>query len=351
MPIKPLAKSVLFSAARHLGGNALWRRMSRNRPLMLCYHGVVSDDYRGDAYRSRGVIFRRVFREQLETLARFCNPISARDLLAWKQGEAELPPRPVLITFDDGYRNVLTNALPELTRLGIPALINVTTGHIGEARVLWPQELDERILGWKSKMLPLPENGSEIVLPADTVARAGVAARVRAVCKRIPNGLRGSYLERLRGDPLPCDQEWFHELYDFSTWEEVRKQHRQGFEIGSHTVSHPILTRLAPDEVDTELRRSKATIERELGAECPWIAYPNGGPADVSEEIARRAKEAGYKIGLTLIERPNTPATDPLLFHRLCVLGNLPVNVFHAKISGLYWHAKRFLDDSTDVCA
>ena len=335
MPIRSIAKSVLFTGARRLGMNALLRRASKGRPLVLAYHGVVSDDHPDDLLRTREAVSLREFRQQLADIRRLFTPISATDLLDFIEGKASLPTYPVLITFDDGFRNNLTCAAPELQRQGVPALIHITTGMIGRDRLLWTQELNERILGWPRKTLPLPESRPDVETPPEGAARIGIADHVRVLCKRIPDRVREAYLDRLREEPLPRGEAWHRELYDFLSWDDVRSLSRKGFAIGSHTVGHRILTRIGPERLEHELCASKAMIERQLGQECPWIAYPNGRAGDFSPEVLRATHKAGYKIGFTLTGRLGSRRPDPLQVARTCISGQLPEDEFHARISGI----------------
>lgn len=334
MLIRSLAKSTVLTAARRLGVNSLCRHARRNKLLILCYHGVVSDDNHLDAHRHRVAVTVREFRRQLEIVARLFNPVSAQDLLDWVEGRATLPSRPALITFDDGFRNNLTLAAGELESRGVPALFFVTTGYVGTDRILWPHEVDEHVLHWKQRTFPSPKGGPDIRLPSVQAGRADVAERVRTVCKRLPDAQRRSYLERLRNGPSPCGQEVYQQLYKFLTWDDVRDLHGRGFAIGSHTVEHPILARLSPQELDRELRQSKAAVQRQLDAECPWIAYPNGEADDVTEQVIQSAKQAGYKTGFMLTGRRNSRSTDPLRLDRVSVSARAPTRVFHASISG-----------------
>lgn len=76
------------------------------------------------------------------------------------------------------------------------------------------------------------------------------------------------------------------------SWDELRDLAARGWEIGSHTVSHPRLTGLGPEDLDRELRESKARIEAELGAPCPSLAYPYG---DHDDRVVAAAAAAGYE--------------------------------------------------------
>ncbi len=243
-------------------------------------------------------------------------------------------PRPLLVTFDDGFRNNLTYAAPELERQGVPAVFHVATGYIGTGRLLWPYEVEERVLQWKQTRLPMPGDRPSIPLPTEPASRAAVAERVEELCKTLQDDVRQAYLETLRLGGECRMNETLHELHDFLTWDEVRNLDRRGFAIGSHTVEHPILARLPREQFQQELRDSKATIERQLDRVCHSIAYPNGGPDDVSAEVFCAAAEAGFRFGLMLAGGRNPPLMEPMAIDRICIVREMTLDAFHARLSG-----------------
>src|SRR3990167_2097406 len=174
MSFRTAARTMIYAGTKHIGVNALMRRASRGSLLVLCYHGVVSEGHPEDALRTRNTVSVREFREQLCIVCRFFTPVSAMDVLAFIEGGISLPDYPVLVTFDDGFRNNLTCAAPELERQGVPALFHVTTGLIGRDRLLWTQELDERILRWRYDRVPIPNGDQDAPLPSNVAARAGI---------------------------------------------------------------------------------------------------------------------------------------------------------------------------------
>ena len=334
MAIRQLAQRAMLAVARRLGVNSCLRTALRHRLLVLCYHGVIPDDHPADRYRTRVATRVSEFTRQLETICRLFTPVSATDVLNHVENGLALPSRAVLVTFDDGFRNNLICAAPELERLGIPALIHVTSGHIGQMGLLWTQELDERIISWRHATLPMPKGQADAALPGETSERWQVADRIRDICKRLPHEERIAYLNRLRQEPLAATEAWQQDLYSFLSWEEVRELDGRGFSIGSHTVNHPILTTLSPSGLVSELDESKSRIESELGKPCPWLAYPNGGPADFSPEVVSAVETAGYKVAFTLMERTNSHSLDPLEIDRVCILGELSEDGFHARANG-----------------
>lgn len=90
------------------------------------------------------------------------------------------------------------------------------------------------------------------------------------------------------------------------SWEDIRALADEGWEIGSHTVTHPRLTEITPDELRVEIRRSKARIEAEIGRRCTSFAYPWGL---VNEDVEREVRSAGYDVAFTVPRRMSPPAT------------------------------------------
>ena len=217
------------------------------------------------------------------------------------------------MTFDDGYRNNLEVAAPELARRGIPALVAVTTDLLGSDRLLWPQELDERVLRWPERELPLPD-GSSRPWPPTATAREAFASSLRERCKRLPSDARHDYLERLRRHELELDP-WQRELYDFLTWDEVRELAGRAWTIASHTATHPILTQVSASHLEQELQRSRDRIEREVGVDCRALVFPNGGRRDVNAAVLAATGAAGYELGFVLTggrnrRRPANPSAS-----------------------------------------
>lgn len=97
-------------------------------------------------------------------------------------------------------------------------------------------------------------------------------------------------------------------------WEPLRELAGRGWEMGSHTCSHPLLTELGDAELARELAESKRECERRLGRRCDSLAYPYG-IADA--RVARAAREAGYLVAATVPVAP--VASLPLLWPRVGV--------------------------------
>lgn len=161
--------------------------------------------------------------------------------------------RVISVTFDDAYRSVLELALPLLAGKGVPATVFAPTAFVGTSS---PR-------GWQ-------------------------------------------------GTSHWSSTEWAGEIQTMS-WEELAELAANGWEIGSHTRSHPHLTELDDDQLDEELRGSRADIEEALGAPCTSIAYPYGA---CDSRVGLAAARAGYRAGGGLLPGP-LRASQPLLYPRV----------------------------------
>ncbi|MGA2266985.1 MAG: polysaccharide deacetylase family protein [Bryobacteraceae bacterium] len=331
MNLRSVARTVVLSACRRLGANRAARHRMRRQLLVLTYHGVVARRHT-DRLRYANTVSVAEFEQHLRVLRRHFTPIGQADLLAWYEGRQSLPDNAVLVTFDDGYRNNLTLAVPVLKSHDIPCIFHVATGYIGTPRMLWTVEVVSRLLRWPDAFVPTPD-GADAPVPGGDLERRQLASRLKEQCKRISWDVLQGYLQRLREPGIELEEN--EELYRFMTWDEVRELRRQGFEIGSHTVEHPILSQVSPAQLQFELMESKRRIEQETGEPCVAIAYPNGDPGSISNMVVKEARDASYRLGFTVIEQFTAKPVNALAVNRLCIMGHLPVNSFHCRVSGV----------------
>jgi peptidoglycan/xylan/chitin deacetylase (PgdA/CDA1 family) len=125
----------------------------------------------------------------------------------------------------------------------------------------------------------------------------------------------------------------------FMTWDEVRQIESLGIEIGSHTVSHPILHSLHRKDVEKELGVSKQAIEDQLGKSIRSFSYPYAFPEQDNSfrrQLRQCMNTAGYDYGVTTVLGSANRLSDR------CFLPRLPVNeyddaeLFQAKLEGSY---------------
>jgi len=187
--------------------------------------------------------------------------------------EAVLAPpasRTVAVTFDDAFRSVIQRAFPVLERLRLPGTVFAVTGVVGQPPPMsWPG------------------------------------------------------IDRWIGGPHEPELECM-------SWDELGRLADSGWEIGSHTHSHPRLTTLDDQTLDEELVTSREVCAKRLGRTCASLGYPYG---DHDPRVIVAARRAGYEAAGTLPGPLHPP--EPLRWPRVGVYHRDDARRFRAKVSPL----------------
>lgn len=206
----------------------------------------------------------------------------------------KLPKGAMALTFDDGYAEWIDNVSPALRRRQLPATFFVTTGHLAGS-VLWHERIIAAVRALPDTGFALPDgvgHYTDLGLPG---SRLRLVDALQARLKYVSLAERIGAIEVLEGQassaialPHPFDHA------------AVRTLHNQGFEIGAHTVQHPILTESTPAQARSEIGACKEELEAIIGARVRCFAYPNGRPnADYGQEHVAMVKSLGYTSAVT----------------------------------------------------
>jgi peptidoglycan/xylan/chitin deacetylase (PgdA/CDA1 family) len=224
-----------------------------------------------------------------------------------------------------------------LRKHGVPAIFFLSTGYIDGGGLYWYDELRLRLPAWRAGEIRLPGAGERRPWPAEAAARRTLAQRISASLKMVPNEGRLEYLDYIRREtPQWNAEDGEREIMRPMKWEEARALAAQGFALGSHTVSHPILSRLDREALRRELRASKSRIEEAAGAACFAIAYPNGKTRDISPAVVAETEAAGYDLGFAMDERLHSLRGDRYRISRVSAPGHAPLGALRVRASGLH---------------
>lgn len=230
------------------------------------------------------------FERHVAWLAANAAPIALDDLLAARGGRARLPPRAVLVTFDDAYRDFAECAWPVLRAHGVPATVFVPTSYPGrQGHGFWWDRL-HRALVRTERRHPLPTPLGE--LPLATPAERERAHRALvSLLHTAPHDDAMAMLDRIVG--LVGDAEPVCPVLD---WPELRCLAAAGVALAPHTRTHARLDRLPLARVREEIEASRADLEREIGACPPAFAFPAGGH---DEQSVGLLELAGFELAFT----------------------------------------------------
>jgi peptidoglycan/xylan/chitin deacetylase (PgdA/CDA1 family) len=278
------------------------RRRRRPAAQILIYHRV-NDEL--DPY-FRGVP-TAVFEQQMEYVASRFRILRLTDLVAGLRA-GSIPENALAITFDDGYRDNYRNAFPVLRRLRIPATVYLATSAISSRRQLWH---DDVFSAFRSTAVPELRpigpgrvGGSLATVPERLRVQHAFLGYVRTLDEMQRTNAILRLRDALQVGPSPEAPGLMLE------WDEVKEMSAAGVEFGSHTVSHPILSRMGRIDAQRELVESKCAIEERLGVRVEGFAYPNGTRADYTAETKALLREAGYSYAVTTVPGSNEPGDD-----------------------------------------
>ena len=253
-----------------------------------------------------------VFEQQMAFVARTYTVLPLEEL-ADRMARNRVPRNALAITFDDGYRDNLTNAAPVLARYGLPATVFLATGAVASGEPLWFDRLAHCVKGARSEMWRTPW-GEE--LPLETASDRLVAlGRAQVHLKRMGREARERSISGLPR-MLDCADDGIELKGLMLSWDDVRMLAKLDIGVGGHTVNHPILSRVRPEEAWAEISGCRAMIEAACGRAPRAFAYPNGRREDYSAEVVRMVREAGFTCAVTTEFGVNSSATPPYELRR-----------------------------------
>lgn len=239
----------------------------RSRAVVLYYHRVGGCDVWTKPTED--------FRSELAYLKSRYQCISFQELCERIGADKPMRRRSVVITFDDGYRDNFTQAVPVLKDAGMTATFFVATGFI-ETKREFPHDL---------------------------------------------RALEGGHVEALNFPKL--------------TWDDLRSMEADGFEIGSHTINHINMGSADKATIESEVEDSLAALNRELGEKPRAFSFPWGKPQDMCEYAIEVAKRANYYSAVAAYGGANTRGADLFNIRRIDVgNGELSKLALQARVSG-----------------
>lgn len=318
-PRSSLKRKVLhlaYEAGLLRAGRSLWAKS-----LTVVNYHRIDDPYRPgfDSFQPNISATPQDFDRQMHYLAKWFHVVSLKDVVDWLDGRKSLPPYAALITFDDGYLDNYTSAFPILRKYNFPALIFLTTEHIGTDAPFYWDMAAYCFAHTQRDRLQFPDGREE------QWSNQGQLSRVSKTwiesMKVLPQAEKQFHVQRL---PellnVSIPDGYFRRL--MMSWDQVQEMQAGGIEFGAHTMHHPILTRISLDQVREEVVGSKLKIEDELREPVLGFAYPNGQSSDLNNEIEKIVADSGIRAAFTLLNGPsplNEVRRNPYAIRRIFI--------------------------------
>lgn len=307
----------------------LYKKFNRSSDIgvcVLCFHRISNElDY---SYPSmRLALFEKIIKYLQEHF----------EIIHIHEKDKSTSKPKLVITFDDGYKDFITNALPVLVKYNIKATMNVVVNSVLTGEPFWTQKLSAAInqLCINHKRLNIKIEGK---LFASSVNKRNCEFLTLELFRELVNMLPEKRDEYLQIISSPEDLRYFPPMMDLVDLKTCLNNH---ILIGSHSMSHSNLKVLDEKQLTHEIVDSKNILEQELGITIDQFAFPNGFSSDPALEVS---KNAGYKYLYTTSEEYflPSPGNDVQLVPRIIIFGNrladniLRINLFQARLKKLF---------------
>jgi peptidoglycan/xylan/chitin deacetylase (PgdA/CDA1 family) len=282
-----------FAGFRASGLHRAARAATRGLGLILTFHRVLSDAPATGYAPNRGLEITPQFLDLTLEIVRQ----EGFELVPLEEARRRLVEREgspfAALTFDDGYRDTLAEALPLLERHNAPFTVYCATGFIERTARLWWLELEEAIRG-----LQTIEIGAERLAARTPAEKSAAFDRIYWLLRERSEAelleAVGDLARRAGVDTAALANSLFMD------WSEVTRLSRHPLAaIGAHSVTHRRLAHWSAAEARAEMADSKAALERRLGIEVSSFAYPVGDPTSAGQREFELAQELGFATAVT----------------------------------------------------
>lgn len=344
---KYVIKVVVSHALYAFGLLQLWQFIFlRRKAVVLMYHRVLNREERVKTSSHPGIVVdRETFARQMAVLKRHFVVLSVEEFTNRIERHIPFDDSSCLITFDDGWKDNYTHALPILQQNGLPAVIFLPVNFIGRQRMFWQERLthlvfkavmqarrDPRRCQALRELLAAVRLESVIDLP-DHGLRPAIMEAVRQQ-KGLANSVIDKALAKL-ADDLGVQKDEIAETDGFLDWDQVKAMSRQGIAFGGHGAEHRVLTAVSTDEATAEIRTAKAMMDDCLKERVASFSYPNG---NWSSGVVNLVKKSGYRVAFSTQRGFVKCEDDPFTIRRINIHESMTNStpMFLARIVGLF---------------
>lgn len=283
------------------------------------------------------------FEMQMAYLTRHCNVVPLIELGAAIRTGSQLPFRTIALTFDDGFKDNLTHALPLLLRYGLTATFFVVSGWVSAQRLSWLHRLYYMFwLGPVADVLAdfLSEFRSldfSVDLKSVLLESNGSQEALRQLLlEEVPPVQSGEIVDRVWKKRAVMNAKEERELatHLYLSWDDIEQLRQAGTEVGGHTLTHPMLARLPKIDVEEEILKSHIELEDRLHKRISSFAYPFGVPNSFNDKCRQVLYQNGIDVACALVGSSGRSGLDPLALGRLPVT-NMSLSEFALEVTGL----------------
>jgi peptidoglycan/xylan/chitin deacetylase (PgdA/CDA1 family) len=315
----------------------IFNHLHKRNVVFLGYHGISRDN---EQYEPWTLVRESDFYAQMAFLRKTFNCLSIDEALEYRNNHIRLS---AVVTFDDGYANNLTIALPILEKFGVPAVIYISTGPVLRKELFWPDalwisaqhsQLTDIDLHDVSPCLGRYHLGREkekrhkaIMRLIEDVKKADHSDREKIVGRIVEKfgHKNGSSIYRILVE---------NSVFTPLTEEQIKILSRHPLiTIGAHTHDHELLDRLTGSAAEQSIKKNKLILEEVTGHRIDHFAYPNG---NFNKDVMNLVRNIGFKSGLTFKSGLHRSCDDVYAIKRIGIGPAVDIKLFRAMTLGVF---------------
>ena len=296
-------------------------RSSRQQDMLtiLLYHGVSKTESVGIENYSGKHVRESVFLDQMKFIKKNCNILSIDDVVEISNEGKNYPHGSVVVSFDDGFRNNYTAAVPILDDLKIPAVFYIPSGMVGTNIMFWVDQLENCINSTEKKRVRIKlDEICEYEISTDE-EKIDAIENIKKFCKQ-NDKLRKEILAELIDQCQVTPDSSYSKNYEKITWEELHEMNNNRlFTIGGHSLYHDILSELELSVMRQDVLLSIKLLEYNLQTPIKHYSYPEGQPNHYNENVINALKDNGIICCPSAVNGINGYKTDLFDLKRIMV--------------------------------
>jgi peptidoglycan/xylan/chitin deacetylase (PgdA/CDA1 family) len=329
----------ILTAVKMLGGFSLAQTLTRQGLQVLCYHGISLHDEH--YFQPKLFMKEDTFRERMAYLKKSGIRVLSLDKALAGINQKTLPPKALVITFDDGWLGIGTKAAPVLKKYGFPSTLYVTTRDvINEAPVF---DVTLRYLLWKKRneVLDLGTSG----LSTETIVLSSSDERERAAChiseiskSQDDNDRLATLLKLAKTLDIDLNSDKGDPLFRLMTMEQLAQLPSDGMDLQLHTHCHRLPVN-DPEGLESEIVKNRSVLERIVHGPLQHLCYPSGKFHPSQFPLLQKL---GVKSATTCLSGFNYPDTERFALRRFLDGENITQLEFEAELSGFLELMRKF---------
>jgi len=306
---KQIARSIVFPTVVGIGMERLLPKLSNKHLLNIYYHGVVKQD--SSFFNPRHITIEQ-FEQQIKYFSKYFDIISLEDAFEVKKGKLVLNKPTITISFDDGYKNNISNALPILEKYNAKAtfFISGVCTINNPNTLLWADIID--FVKFINKDEEIIVEGTKFVNYYETKSKLSIYDFMKNQSKSNRDQLLASFIKLFNIDERKYDID--HDIWQMMNSDDIiQASQNKLISIESHGFNHYNLGQIDFDDAITDIRKSKEELDKLVSKPISMICFPDGS---YSNDVIQEIKSIGFDKNVACDYLNQEDISNPTIINR-----------------------------------